>query len=555
MKELKLFLALEILLISAIALAVMVRVLNLSSQEFWYDEVVSLLISGGQKIAYRTPGDAPVLLSNYAPLLNLPSESGLKDVLVTFKQVFMGIVGGEPHPPLFYLSQHVWLRLFGNAVAQVRSLGFLLSLGAIFSAYGLGRSVLGHRGGLILSALLATNPFYLFHSLNVRMYGPLVLWATLSGWAMLSLIALNCDDSAIDRRKQALWNSLLVMSVAGGFLTFYFFAYWAIALGVLVLYLDRRRWWQYGISLGLGFAVTIPWLLWGTRQQVRNADLNRFSESAGLIGTLVRQLQDVLEVLGVQLLSGGWATAIPDAVALLIGLIAATLLLVAVVGLWQNGDRQLLGIAFILGILPLLLTLGVDLATGKSTLGWGYGRSVIFMLPGCLLLLAAWLERATVSWQKPVIAVLLALYLGIGVGDYTLRSRQMFHTISAAIQEDVGLSTLVVMNSKAWGHILRLAYYVDPKTSVSLLAEHPNQFAPALDKTLASATAYDRIFWLDPKRAVWGEPKTEVEKQQLTQAAQDVLQSRYKLVSTEILAGTMDLDQFTLSLYKRSPVK
>jgi hypothetical protein len=57
MKELKLFFPLEIFLVSAIALAVVVRVLNLSSQEFWYDEVLSLLISGGQKIAYRTPGD------------------------------------------------------------------------------------------------------------------------------------------------------------------------------------------------------------------------------------------------------------------------------------------------------------------------------------------------------------------------------------------------------------------------------------------------------------------------------------------------------------------
>ncbi len=48
------------------------------------------------------------------------------------------------------------------------------------SAYGLGRVVLGHRGGLLLAALLGINPFYLFHSLNLRMYAPLVLWATLS---------------------------------------------------------------------------------------------------------------------------------------------------------------------------------------------------------------------------------------------------------------------------------------------------------------------------------------------------------------------------------------
>jgi hypothetical protein len=65
---------------------------------------------------------------------------------------------------------------------------------------------------------------------------------------------------------------------------------------------------------------------------------------------------------------------------------------------------------------------------------------------------------------------------------------------------------------------------------------------------------YDRIFWLDPKRAVWDEPKPEIEKQQVTQAAKNVLQSRYKLVSTETLSGKMVLDQFTLSIYQRSPI-
>ncbi|MBW4661596.1 MAG: glycosyltransferase family 39 protein [Drouetiella hepatica Uher 2000/2452] len=555
MKQIKLSFSLEIFLVAAIAFAVFVRVLNLSSQEFWYDEVLSLLISGGQKIAYRTPGDLPVLLSDYTSLLNLPFESGLNNVLVTLKQVFRGIAGGEPHPPLFYLTQHVWLRLFGNAVAQVRSLGIFLSLGAIFSAYGLGRAVLGHRGGLILSALLATNPFYLFHSLNVRMYGSLVLWTTLSAWAILSLSAINSDRTAIDRRKQVLWSSLLVISVAGGFFTFYFFVYWVIVLGVLALYLDRRHWWQYGALLGLGLTGTVPWLLWGTRQQLRNADLNRFSESAGLIDRLVKQVQNVLEVLGIQLVSGGWSTTVPHGIALATGMVAAVFLFIAATRLWQSGDRQVLGIALILGIFPLLLVVGIDFATSKSTLAWGHGRSVIFVLPGCLLLLASWLEQATGQWQKPLITILLALYLGIGVGDYTLRTRQMFHTISAAIQTDAGRSTLIVMNSKAWGHILRLAYYIDPKISVSLLAASPNQFAPALDKTLASAASYDRIFWLDPERPVWDEPTTEIEKQQFTQAAKNVLQSQYKLVRTETLSGTMDLDQFTLSLYQRSPIQ
>jgi uncharacterized membrane protein len=550
----ELHISLENLLVFAIALAVALRVLNLNTHEFWYDEVLSLLLFSGQKAAYETPGDVPVALSSYAPLLNLPVENSLGEILETAKQVLKGIAGGEPHPPLFFLSQHLWLRLFGNAVAQVRSLGILLSCVAIFSAYGLGRVVLGHRGGLILAALLATNSFYLFHSLNLRMYGPLVLWVVLSGWALISLIHLKAAGTNASQQQQVIWSCLLAGSVTAGLLTFYLFAYWVVALGVLILYLDRQRWFQYATALAVGIFLTVPWAVWGTRQQARNADLDRFSESIGFIEALVRHVRDVVEAVGIQLLSGSWSTSIPHTATVFIGITAVAILLACSVGLWKQGERHTLGIALILGILPLALALGVDVATGKFTLGWGYGRSIIFVLPGCLLLLAAWLERAAGSWQKPAIAVLLAAYISTSIGDFSLRDRQMFHTVNDLIQQDAATPTLIVMNSKAWGHVLRLAYYVGPNASVSLLAAKPAELATALNETLnATASAYERILWLNPERAVWGEPKTEAEKQQLDQAVQQVLQNYYRSGDTEFLTGTMDLDQFKLTSYTRSP--
>src|SRR6476646_6081701 len=187
--------SLETLLILAIAIGVLLRLLNLGSREFWYDEVLSLLLSTGQKVAYRGPEDLPVALAQYTPLLDLPAESTFSDTLKTLVNLLRGLAGGEPHPPLFFLSQHVWLRLFGNGVVAVRSLGALLSMGAIASSYGLGRVLLGHRGGLLLAALLATNPFYLFHSLNVRMYGSLVLWAVLSAWSLLEIIGIENQEA------------------------------------------------------------------------------------------------------------------------------------------------------------------------------------------------------------------------------------------------------------------------------------------------------------------------------------------------------------------------
>ncbi|MEO3703639.1 hypothetical protein [Trichormus azollae] len=57
----------------------------------------------------------------------------------------------------------------------MRSLNTLLSTVSMGGAYGLGKFFLGHRGGLFFAALVAISPFYLFHSLNLRMYTPLVL--------------------------------------------------------------------------------------------------------------------------------------------------------------------------------------------------------------------------------------------------------------------------------------------------------------------------------------------------------------------------------------------
>lgn len=556
------------LALAAIAIAVALRILNLSSREFWYDEVLSVLLSTGQKIAYQTPTDTPVALADCTALLSLPAESGIPNVLKTLTNLLRGLAGGEPHPPLFFLSQHLWLRLFGNSEAATRSLNALLSIGAISSAYGLGRAVLGHRGGLLLAALLATNPFYLFHSLNLRMYGPVVLWATLSAWALLQLIPKSKRNTSTEAAKipapipkspnpgsgthfpPFLWDTLLIGSVAAGCLTFYLFAYWAVALAAVAIYLDRHRWWQHGLRLGAGVGLCLPWGLWGIPQQLRNADLQRFAAPAGFFAATLQHLQDIAQTLGIHLLLGDWITSLPQTSAAVAGCAIIVLLATASASLWRHGERQSLGIALFLGIFPLLLALGADIATGKFTLGFGWGRSTIFILPGCLLLLAVWLERAQQRWRSAAAGVLLLLYLSASIADFSFRSRGVFHKIADAIASEPAAPTLIAMNSQAWGHVLRLAYYIPANVPVSLLAQESAGLAPALEKALKTGEpAYSRIVWLESATPVWSPPATETERQKI----EEVLKNRFQLSQQQSLSGTMDLDKFTLKLYRRSP--
>nr|WP_290227419.1 glycosyltransferase family 39 protein [Trichocoleus desertorum] len=580
----KFVVSLETLLILAIAIGVLLRLLNLGSREFWYDEVLSLLLSTGQKTAYRGPKELPVVLAQYSLLLDLPPEATVKDIVKTVANLLKGLAGGEPHPPLFFLAQHLWLRLFGNGVAAVRSLGALLSVGAIASSYGLGRVLLGNRGGLLLAALLATNPFYLFHSLNVRMYGSLVLWAVLSAWSLLEIIGIEHQEANDVRPRQdqklnpIFWNLIFIGSVTSGLMTFYLFAYWVISLAVVVLYLDWRRWWHHGLRFGLSVLLTVPWVLWGTRQQLRNADLGRFDAPSGFLGAAIAHLGDVANTLGTHLLLGDWVTSLPQNIITTAGVVVISFLLVAVTTLWKQSERRPLGVALILGIFPLLLALSLDVAAGKFTLGFGWGRSMIVILPGCLLLLTVCLEQVSISWRQPVAAVVLLLYIGISTGDFTLRPRSMFHELSeivTATPQAVAsnpTSTLIVMNSQAWGHVMRLAYYVPPEAPVTLLAIKSSDLALSLEKVLEGQSTseksckefstsrlasnclasipvlYDRVLWLESAKPVWSPSTTEAEKQQV----QKVLDQQYRQTQTQHLTGTMLLDDLTVRLYTRS---
>jgi uncharacterized membrane protein len=559
--------SLLLILIVAIALGVLLRIVNLETREFWYDEVLSVLLSSGQGPAYKNPSEIPIPLSTYTNLLRIPTETHLSNTLETLKNLFKGILS-DPHPPLSYLSLHLGMRLFGNHEWALRGVVALQSIGAIACTYGLGRVLLGHRGGLLLGALLATNPFYLFHSLNIRMYGPLILWVTLSGWAMLELIALSkptplltSDETPPDATPKPLWVPLfwtlvLTASVTAGFLTFYLFAYWVMALALLVLYLDRPHWFPHALQLGGGVILFLPWVSWGTLQQFRNRSdvLNQISQEGG--NPLVLHLQDVANTLGSQLIWGDWANTVPSVFVTLAGGVAIAGLIGCTLALWNKGDRQRLFIALILGIFPLLLALSTDILTGKFTVGFGEGRSLSLILPGCLLLIALWIERASGKWKTVAATSLLGLYLLISIGDYTLRDRRPFHQLADSILAEPNTPTLIALNSRAWGHVLRLAYYIPPSATVDLLARDPGDLALDLEQAIARETSpYTRIVWLNAARSVWSPPATLEQNQQVENiVAKQFCTGENPCLPTETqaLSGTMELDAFTVRIYQRS---
>ena len=284
------------------------------------------------------------------------------------------------------------------------------------------------------------------------------------------------------------------------------------------------------------------------RQQLRNADFGRFSTTTGFFETTWLHLKDELQTLGIHLVLGDWISSIPSESATIAGVVALVLLVACSLHLWQQKQRRLLTIALLLGIFPLFLGLVIDVVGGKFTVGFGWGRSRIFILPGCLLLFTIWIQKAAGKWQKPAAAILLFLYLSVSISDFTLRPRWMFHQMEAIIEQEQTTPTLIAMNSLAWGNVLRLAYYLPVDAPIMLLSRHPADLATSLEETLAT-NSYPRLIWLDSHSPVWAAPKTEAEKKQWQEEIVKILHSRYELEQTQQLSVTMDLDNFTAHIY------
>ena len=131
----------------------------------------------------------------------------------------------DKHPPLYYLLLHGWIRLFGDGEVAVRGLSVLAGALAVPLGYQLVRHLCGHWAGLAAALLLAFNPFLVWYSQEVRMFG---LTTT------LLLAASLCLVHALGRRGGGWWLAYILLAAAS-FYTYLFSALVLAAHGVYAL--------------------------------------------------------------------------------------------------------------------------------------------------------------------------------------------------------------------------------------------------------------------------------------------------------------------------------
>ncbi len=143
---------------------------------------------------------------------------------------------GDVHPPLFFWSLRLWLRLVGDSPFALRLVVVFTGVVLTALAWPLGRRLAGTSGGVLAVAAVATSRFLVWWSMELRMYalaGACLMAATLGVMRWLEGRG----------RGRARWDmALYVVGATGALYSVYLAGAGLVALNVVVGWrLLRRR--------------------------------------------------------------------------------------------------------------------------------------------------------------------------------------------------------------------------------------------------------------------------------------------------------------------------
>ena len=333
----------------------LIRAVNLFSQSFYYDEIVT---------------------------------AGL--TRASFSALASGVARDNGNPPLFWLLAKAAVTLFGDSETVLRGITVLAGTAALPSFGLLGRRLFGVRAGLIAAALLALSPLSLEFSTEARVY-PIV--------QLLAITATLCFILWLEYRRPLLLVPYVLLIVLGCW-SHYYFAFIPIAHGLAVLATrDLRRCLHWLASMLAAALLYSPWLPVFLRQVQTPGNLARGGE---------RWLFQFLATPVAFTLGRSFAWRSDSHAALAFAVLAALLLF------WLPASYALVrkniirGHAILLGswlILPVAVPLLVAIL--KAPLyNARYGAIAI---PALLLLIAAFLDRVPTRYALPTGALILLL--------------------------------------------------------------------------------------------------------------------------------------------------
>ena len=174
------------------------------------------------------------------------------------------------HPPLYYVLLHAWTRVFGLSEFAIRSLSALAGIAVVVLTWALARRLWGAATARVAGVIAALHPALVYYSQEARMYAFIALWASLAGYALITIIlregrarlalsdtapASNQASTSVPRLQRVppshpalllgRWDALFVLAMAAGMWTHYMF----------------------GVMAGVFALVYLAWI-WNTRRTI-----------------------------------------------------------------------------------------------------------------------------------------------------------------------------------------------------------------------------------------------------------------------------------------------
>lgn len=209
-------------LLAILALALLLRVINLGGRTLWYDEAFAVLFADN-------------------------SVSDMADVTLTA----VDGAAAEEHPLLYYVLLKAWMSAAGSGPAAARFLSVLCGVATVGLVYGIARDWFSDERTAMAAALItAVAPFHVQYSQEARMYALMTLWLTLAAWSYAR---------AWQRDGWRYWAGFAVLAALSMY-TQQLSAFYLLALALLpVLVRDWRRLAKTAVA---GLAATILYLPW-----------------------------------------------------------------------------------------------------------------------------------------------------------------------------------------------------------------------------------------------------------------------------------------------------
>jgi uncharacterized membrane protein len=170
------------------------RFVGLGDKVFWTDETYTALAVASTRMSElsRDVFNGRVLSRDEVLRHQFPRQD--RNLLDTIRE----LAGDQPrHPPLYFVTAHASMRVFGSSIAVLRALSAVLSLASLPLLFLLCRELTGRiEVGWVAVGLAAVSPLHWSLAQFARMYTAWIDLVLVASWLLLRTMRPNEDDTA-----------------------------------------------------------------------------------------------------------------------------------------------------------------------------------------------------------------------------------------------------------------------------------------------------------------------------------------------------------------------